>query len=114
VRKLKIKVHQRLLIISIAMGWIGVSITPFFDSVIVTAEYDLTKHKLGFPLPIIEQHTSLTPLDDAFPFHMGLVNPQEHPTSLLIGNYSVQVILASIAFYILMMIFANLMRNHRN
>lgn len=104
----KIKVHQRLLYNSIAMGWIGVSITPFFDSVTVTAEYDLTKHQLGFPLPIIEQHTSLTPLNDAFPFQLGMVNPHENPTSLLIGNYSLQVILASITFYILIMIFVNL------
>ncbi|WP_423410152.1 hypothetical protein AABM38_09555 [Heyndrickxia sp. MSNUG] len=113
-RKITIKGHKRWLFISIALGWIGVSITPFFDSVPVTAEYDLTKHKLGYPLPIIEQHTSLTPLDDAIPFHLGLVNPQEHPTSLLIGNYSLQVILASIIFYILIMIFAYLIRNYRN
>ncbi|MGA9226015.1 MAG: hypothetical protein WB217_06735 [Mesobacillus sp.] len=113
-RKIKIKVNPRLLIISIAMGWIVVSITPVFDSVIVTAEYDLTKHKLGFPLPIIEQRTSLTPLDDAFPFQLGLVNPQENPTSLLIGNYLLQAILASITFYFLMMVSANLMRNYRN
>ncbi|WP_335429913.1 hypothetical protein [Bacillus sp. JJ1609] len=113
-RKIRIKVHHRFLLISIAIGWLGVSITPFFDSVIVTAEYDLTMHKLGFPLPIIEQHTSLTPLEEAFPFRLGLVNLQENPTSLLIGNYSLQVILASITFYFLMMTFANLMRNHRN
>lgn len=75
-RKMKIKVHRSLLFFSFAIGWIAVSITPLFDTIIVTSEYDLTKHRIGFPLPIIEQHTSLTPLEDAFPFQLGMVNPQ--------------------------------------
>src|SRR5574342_280803 len=86
-RKMKIRVHKSLLFFSFAIGWIAVSITPLFDTIIVTSEYDLTKHRLGFPLPIIEQHTSLTALEDAFPFQLGMINPQEHPSSLLLGNY---------------------------
>lgn len=112
-RKMKIKVHQSLLFFSFAIGWIAVSITPLFDTIIVTSEYDLTKHRLGFPLPIIEQHTSLTPLEDAFPFQLGMINPQEHPSSLLLGNYALQVIFASISVYILMMIITNLIRTYR-
>lgn len=93
--------RHRLFLISLFIGWIGVTITPLFDSVIVTSDYDLTKHRLGMPLPIIEQHTSLTPLEDAFPFELGLVSPQENPTSILIGNY---VFLVATAVFIVYMI----------
>jgi hypothetical protein len=93
---------QRLLLTSIFIGWICVSITPIFDSVRVTSDYDLTKHRLGFPLPIIEQHTSLTPMEDAFPFHLGLVNPQEHPTTLLLGNYVLLVVTSIFAVYVIL------------
>lgn len=97
----KNSLRHRLFLISFLIGWIGVTITPFFDSVIVTSDYDLTKHRLGLPLPIIEQHTSLTPLEDAFPFELGLVSPQENPTSILIGNY---VFLVATTVFIVYMI----------
>ncbi|MEW8987632.1 MAG: hypothetical protein AB2401_11635, partial [Bacillus sp. (in: firmicutes)] len=77
-------------------------ITPFFDSVVVTPDYDLTKHRLGLPLPIIEQNTWLTPLDDAFPFELGLVSPQENPTKILIGNYLLLVVAAVGTVYMIL------------
>ena len=91
--------RYRLLLISVFIGWIGISITPFFDSVIVTPDYDLTRHRLGVPLPIIEQNTWLTPLEDAFPFELGLVSPQENPTKVLIGNYLFLVVTTVFAVY---------------
>jgi hypothetical protein len=94
--------RYRLLMISIFIGVIGISITPFFDSVVVTPDYDLTKHRLGLPLPIIEQNTWLTPLDDAFPFELGLVSPQENPTKILIGNYLLLVVAAVGTVYMIL------------
>jgi hypothetical protein len=94
--------QHSLMLISLFMGWIGVTITPLFDSVTVTAEYDLTRHRLGQPLAIIEQHTSLTPMADAFPFELALVSPQEHPTTLIVGNYLILVLAAGFAVYIIL------------
>jgi hypothetical protein len=94
--------RYKLLIVSIFIGWIGVTITPLFDSVTVTSKYDLTKHRLGLPLPIIEQHTSLTPLEDVYPFELGFVSPQEHPTTLIAGNYLILVVTAVFAVYLIL------------
>ncbi|MFT9600270.1 hypothetical protein [Mesobacillus sp.] len=94
--------RNRLLMISIFIGVIGISITPFFDSVVVTTDYDLTRHRLGLPLPIIEQNTWLTPLDDAFPFELGLVSPQENPTKILMGNYLFLVVAAVVTVYMIL------------
>lgn len=91
--------RYRLFAISFLIGWIGISITPFFDSAVVTSDYDLTRHRLGLPLPIIEQNTWLTPLDDAFPFELGLVSPQENPTKIIIGNYLFLVMAAVLFVY---------------
>jgi hypothetical protein len=93
---------RRLLVISLIIGWIGVSVSPLFDSVIVTKEYDLYQHRLGFPLPIIEQHTWLTPMEEAFPFKLGLVNPQEHPTDILFMNYFLSIIMVTVTIYLFM------------
>lgn len=95
--------RYRLLMISIFIGVIGISITPFFDSVVVTPDYDLTSHRLGLPMPIIEQNTWLTPLDDAFPFELGLVNPLENPTKILIGNYLFLVGAAVVTVYVILL-----------
>jgi hypothetical protein len=94
--------RYRFLMISIFIGVIGISITPFFDSVVVTPDYDLTRHRLGLPLPIIEQNTWLTPLEDAFPFKLGLVSPQENPTKILIGNYLFLVVAAVVTVYMIL------------
>jgi hypothetical protein len=90
---------RRLFIISLVIGVIGVSISPMFDSVMVTENYNLTQHRLGFPLPIIEQHTWLTPMDDAFPFELGLVNPQEHPTDILFIYYFLSIAIVTVIIY---------------
>jgi hypothetical protein len=94
--------RYRLLVMSIFIGVIGISITPFFDSVVVTPDYDLTRHKLGLPLPIIEQNTWLTPLEDAFPFELGLVSPLENPTKILKGNYLFLVVAAVVFVYMIL------------
>lgn len=95
--------RYRLFAISFLIGWIGISITPFFDSAVVTSDYDLTRHRLGLPLPIIEQNTWLTPLNDAFPFELGLVSPQENPTKIIIGNYLFLVMAAVLTVYMILM-----------
>lgn len=105
--------RHRLLLTSIFIGWICVSITPVFDSARVTSEYDLTKHRLGFPMPIIEQHTSLTPMEDAFPFRLGFVSPQEHPTTLLLENYLLQLVIAVFAVYVILIAIKYLLRKLR-
>ncbi|MCM3666189.1 hypothetical protein M3204_17355 [Mesobacillus subterraneus] len=105
--------RHRLLLASIFIGWICVSITPVFDSVRVTAEYALTKHRIGFPLPIIEQHTSLTPMDDAYPFHLGLLSPQETPTTLLLGNYVLQFVIAVLGVYVILIAIKYLLKELR-
>ncbi|GAM14884.1 hypothetical protein [Mesobacillus selenatarsenatis] len=94
--------RHKLLIVSIFIGWIGVTINPLFDSVTVTSDYDLTNHRLGLPLPVIEQHTSLTPLEDAYPFELGFVSPLEHPTTLIAGNYLILVVTAVFAVYLIL------------
>lgn len=91
---------RRLFIISLVIGVIGVSISPMFVSVMVTENYNLTQHRLGFPLPIIEQHTWLTPMEDAFPYELGLVNPQEHPTDILFLNYFLSIAIVTVIIYI--------------
>lgn len=91
---------RRLFIISLVIGVIGVSISPMFDSVIGTENYNLTQHRLGFPIPIIEQHTWLTPMEDAFPFKLGLVNPQEHSTDILFINYFFSIAIVTLIIYI--------------
>lgn len=91
---------RRLFIISLVIGVIGVSISPMFDSVMVKENYNLTQHRLGFPLPLIEQHTWLTPMEDAFPFELGLVNPQEHPTDILFLNYFLSIAIVTVIIYI--------------
>ncbi|UYZ23754.1 hypothetical protein [Mesobacillus jeotgali] len=105
--------RHRLLLVSILIGWIEVTITPFFDSVTVTPDYDLTKHRLGLPLPIIEQNTWLTPLEDAFPFELGLVSPLENPTQILIGNYLFLVVAAACAVYVILLSIVSLYRRAR-
>ncbi len=81
----------------------GVSISPMFDTVMVTENYNLTQHRLGFPMPIIEQHTWLTPMEDAFPFELGLVNPQEHPTEILFINYVLSIAIVTVIIYIFLL-----------
>jgi hypothetical protein len=105
--------QHRLMLISLFLGWVGVTITPLFDSVTVTSDYDLTRHRLGKPLPIIEQHTSLTPMEDAFPFELGFVSPQEHPTTLNLGNYVILVLAAGIAVYIILFSIMSLYKRTR-
>ncbi|WP_226087435.1 hypothetical protein [Mesobacillus sp. S13] len=105
--------RNRLFAISFLIGWIGISITPFFDSVVVTSDYDLTRHRLGLPLPIIEQNTWLTPLDDAFPFELGLVSPQENPTKIIIGNYLFLVMAAVLFVYMFLVCIKELFKRIR-
>jgi len=92
---------RRLLIISVIIGCLSVSISPLFDHVTVTENYNLHKHRLGFPLPIIEQNTSLTSVNE--PFSLGVVSPQEHPTELLVFNYFLSIVIVTLVVYLLMM-----------
>jgi hypothetical protein len=101
---------RSLAIISIIIGWIGVSISPMFDSVIVSEGYNLSQHRLGFPMPIIEQHTWLTPMEDAFPFKLGLVNPQEHPTDILFLNYFLSIVMVAVMIYLFMVVIKLIIR----
>ncbi|MFK9094265.1 hypothetical protein [Bacillus salipaludis] len=67
--------NRRFIFISLIIGWLLVSISPVFDTAIVTNSHDLSHLRLGFPLPIIEQHTSLTPMEEDFPLTVWLLSP---------------------------------------
>lgn len=97
-------VNRRLYIITISIGWIVVTLSPMFDSVVVQDDSGLANHRLGFPLPIIEQHTWLTPMEEAFPFKLGLVDPQEHPTDILFLNYFLSTFIVTLTIVLLMLL----------
>ncbi|WLR57531.1 hypothetical protein LC048_12120 [Mesobacillus subterraneus] len=103
----------RLILISFSSVGIGVTITPLFDSVTVTSDYDLTKHRLGQTFPIIEQHTSLTPMEEAYPFELGFVSPKEHPTTFIHENYLILVLIAGFAVYIILISIMSLYKRIR-
>jgi hypothetical protein len=92
--------NRSLIFISLIIGWLLVSISPLFDSVIVKNSNDLSHLRLGFPLPIIEQQTSLTPMEDDFPLTVGLLNPQENPTDLLFFNYVFSILIITLSAYV--------------
>ncbi|WP_160725381.1 hypothetical protein [Bacillus sp. USDA818B3_A] len=92
--------NRCIFFISLIFGWLAVSISPIFDTIIVSNSYDLSYHRLGFPLPIIEQHTSLTPMVDDFPLTLGLLNPQENTTDLLVFNYILSILIISLTIMV--------------
>lgn len=102
--------NRRRLLISIIFACAVVSISPLFDSVIVTKEYDLLHHRIGFPLPIIEQQTSLTPEENVYPFELGFVNPQEHPIELLLTNFTFSILIISVSIYLVMSLVNHFLR----
>lgn len=91
---------RRLIIISFIIGWLIVSISPVFDTMIVTNSTDLSHLRLGFPLPIIEQHTSLTPMEKDLPLTLGLLSPQENPTDLLFFNYVFSIFILTLTIFV--------------
>ncbi|MGM8214732.1 hypothetical protein ACLIA0_04055 [Bacillaceae bacterium W0354] len=96
---------RRTLIISLVISFLGVSISPLFDSVTVTERSDLTNHRLGYPIPFVEQQASLTPLNDDYPFELGLLSPQEHSTKILFINYFISIILTALLIYLMIILF---------
>jgi hypothetical protein len=90
---------KRGFIFSIIYAFILVTISPLFDLVLVTNYNQVEHHRLGFPLPIIEQHTTLTPLDESFPFELGLLDPREHPTDILLFNYWLAIVIIAMVVY---------------
>lgn len=103
--------NSRLIYISLIIGWLLVSVSPVFDSVIVTNSNDLSHLRLGFPIPIIEQHTSLTPMEDDFPLVVGFLSPQENTTDLLFFNYVFSILLITLIVYLCMVTMKSLVRN---
>jgi hypothetical protein len=91
--------NRRLFFISLVIGWLSVSISPLFDTVIVSNSADLSHLRLGFPLPIIEQNTTLTPMEDDFPLTVGLLSPQENATDLLVSNYVFSILIITLISY---------------
>ncbi|WP_442600046.1 hypothetical protein [Neobacillus sp. D3-1R] len=91
---------QRGYIFSFIIAFMIVTISPIFDSVLVTNYNQVEHHRLGFPLPIIEQHTTLTPLNESFPFKLGLLDPREHPTDILFFNYLLSIVSIAIVVFI--------------
>jgi hypothetical protein len=102
--------NRRLFFISLIIGWLAVSIAPIFDTVIVSNSNDLSHLRLGFPLPIIEQHTSLTPMEDDFPLAVGLLNPQENATELLVFNYVFSILIITVISYFCILLLKLLVR----
>jgi hypothetical protein len=92
---------QKAYIFSLLIGFVIVTISPIFHSVVVTNYNQVEHHRLGFPFHIIEQHTTLTPLDESFPFELGLLDPREHPTDILFLNYLLSIVsIATVVFFI--------------
>ncbi|MCM3781686.1 hypothetical protein M3231_01755 [Neobacillus mesonae] len=93
---------RRLIIISVIFGFILTTISPVFDSVTVTGYEQLENHKLGMPMAFLVQHTTLTPMEDAYPFELGLLDPREHPIGIIPFSYLLSVVIAAVfAFLIL-------------
>ncbi|MEW9052515.1 MAG: hypothetical protein AB2392_15245 [Neobacillus sp.] len=102
--------NRRLLFISLVIGWLAVSISPLFDTVIVSNANDLSHLRLGFPLPIIEQNTTLTPMEDDFPLTVGLLSPQENATDLLVFNYVFSILIITLISYFCVLVLKLLAR----
>ncbi|WHY77294.1 hypothetical protein QNH20_25010 [Neobacillus sp. WH10] len=102
--------NRRLFFISLIFGWLAVSISPILDTVIVSNSNDLSHLRLGFPLPIIEQNTSLTPMEGDFPITLGLLNPKENATDLLVFNYSFSILIITVISYICILLMKLLVR----
>ncbi|WLD93000.1 hypothetical protein [Alkalihalobacillus sp. AL-G] len=77
-----------------------VTVTPLVDSVVITEPAQLEHHRLGYPLPIIEQHTTLSPMKKDFPFRLGIVDPHNHPTDILFKNYLISTLIMTIFIFI--------------
>lgn len=67
---------------------------------IVSNSNDLSYLRFGFPLPIIEQQTSLTPMEKDFPLTVGVLSPQENATDLLAFNYFFSILIVTLTTYI--------------
>ncbi|MGG1677958.1 hypothetical protein ACIFOT_19675 [Neobacillus sp. NRS-1170] len=102
--------NRRLFFISLIIGWLAVSISPIFDTVIMSNSNDLSHLRLGFPLPIIEQNTTLTPMEDDFPLTVGLLSPQENATDLLVFNYVFSILIITVISYFCILLMKLLVR----
>lgn len=80
----------------IALGLLFVSVvavlaTPFFVPATITDVTQLTHLRLGAPWPFVEQASSLTPPDSAYPMKITLLSPLENPTRFLLVPFALDV-----------------------
>ncbi|MGM1049420.1 MAG: hypothetical protein ACQEXX_25245 [Bacillota bacterium] len=84
--------NRKLILLIMTIGIIIVTVSPILDSSIIVNYEQLRNHQLGFPFPFVEQHTTLEPFEEHFPFELGFVDPGDHPSRLLFGNYIASII----------------------
>ncbi|MEK5057231.1 MULTISPECIES: hypothetical protein [unclassified Paenibacillus] len=78
---------RTLVLLSIILGFLLAAASPMLDSKLITDAEQLNHHELGLPFPFLVQHTTLTPMEGAFPFELGLLDPREHPSSIIPFSY---------------------------
>lgn len=88
---------RTLVLLSIIIGFLLAATSPIFDSDVIEDAEQLNHHELGLPFPFLVQHTTLTPMEDAFPFELGLLDPREHPSSIMPFSYVLNGLFFSVA-----------------
>ncbi|HEY3364852.1 MAG TPA: hypothetical protein VGK74_07370 [Symbiobacteriaceae bacterium] len=77
-------------------SFLVVWVSPFFTPATVHEPGELAGVRFGGPIRFMEQHPTLTPPDEAFPLHFTrLLNPQEHPTTILWGRFVLSMLLVA-------------------
>lgn len=77
---------------SMAVVWVS----PFLTPAVAYIRSDLDTIRFGGPVRFLQQASSLTPSDSAFPIRfVRLLNPHEHPTQILWGRFWLSVMLVA-------------------
>ncbi|MBX5476296.1 MAG: hypothetical protein IRZ18_04135 [Clostridia bacterium] len=70
---------------------VAVLATPFFVPATITDASQLGHLRFGAPWPFVEQASSLTPPDSAYPMKTTLLSPLENPTRFLLFPFALDV-----------------------
>lgn len=91
---------KKIIKITLFISCVIVLLSPVIIPVTVTDYSQLYKLRLGFPFPIIEQHTPLTPMEKDFPFTLKMLDPRHAPTDFLFLNFVISVITVAIPIFL--------------
>jgi hypothetical protein len=84
---------QRLIAMT---SFVIVWVSPFLTPATARQLSDLDNLQFGGPIPFLEQHTTFSPPDTAFPIRYSrLLNPQEYPTQILRWRFWLSVVLVA-------------------